>query len=107
MHYRNQQNEKKYEQEIKRGYSGEEFLKKIVPEDVFEKYDYLFENGNSDSGKVTNEESFDDNWGEPIDFSVEEKNDMPVMGEVQMNLTNTVCVEQDEPCKVVSTLTGV
>ena len=28
----------------------------------------------------------DDNWGEVIDFSIEEMLDMPVMGEVQMNL---------------------
>lgn len=45
----------------------------------------------------------DDNWGEPVsmekDFSIEEMLDMPVMGEVQMNLTNIDCVGQDEPCK--------
>lgn len=33
--------------------------------------------------------------------------DMPAICEVQMNLTNTDCVEQDELCKVVSTPTGV
>lgn len=83
VHYRNQQNEKRYEQAIEKGYSGEEFLNKIVPEDVFQKYDYLFESG--DSEKVTNEKSFDDNWGEPVsmeqDFTIEEILDMPVMGE--------------------------
>ncbi len=62
VHYRNQQNEKKYEQEIEKGYSGEEFLNKIVPEDVFYKYDYLFGN---DSGKSVNAVS-DDDWGEPV-----------------------------------------
>lgn len=77
VHYRNQQYEKRYEQEIEKGYSGEEFLNKIVPEEVFQKYDYLFENG--DFEKVTNEESFDDNWGEPIDFTMDEMLDMPVM----------------------------
>ncbi|GFI31433.1 hypothetical protein IMSAGC013_02828 [Lachnospiraceae bacterium] len=38
----------------------------------------------------------DDNWGEPIDFSIEEILDMPTEGEVQMNLTNIDCVGQDE-----------
>ena len=41
----------------------------------------------------------DDNWGEPIDFSIEEILDMPTEGEVQMNLTNIDCVGQDELCK--------
>ena len=45
----------------------------------------------------------DDNWGDPVsmehDFSIEEIMDMPTEGEVQMNLTNTDCVEQDELCK--------
>ena len=40
----------------------------------------------------------DDNWGEPIDFTIEEILDMPVMGEVQVNLPNTDCVGQDELC---------
>ena len=45
----------------------------------------------------------DDNWGKPVsmenDYSIEEILDMPIEGEVQMNLTNTDCVEQDELCK--------
>ena len=110
VHYRNQQNEKKYEQAVEKGYSGEEFLDKIVPEDIFCKYEYLFVKGSSDCENV-NTDSFDDNWGEPVsmenDFSVEEILDMPTEGEVQMNLTNIDCVGQDEPCKVVSTPTGV
>lgn len=100
VHYRNQQNEKKYEQALKKGYSGEEFLEKIVPEDVFQKYDYLFEKGSSDCGNVNTNAVSDDNWGDPVpmehDFTVEEMLDMPVMGEVQMNLTNTDCVGQDD-----------
>ena len=44
----------------------------------------------------------DDNWGEPIDFSIEEILDMPTEGEVQMNLTNIDCVGQDKLYKVVS-----
>lgn len=35
----------------------------------------------------------DENWGEVIDFSVEEMLDMPVMCEVQLDLANAVCVE--------------
>lgn len=35
VRYRNKQNEKKYEQEIEKGYSGESLLDKIVSEDVF------------------------------------------------------------------------
>lgn len=85
MHYRNQQNEKKYEQAVEKGYSGDEFLDKIVPEDVFYKYEYLF-NGGFDSKNENIENQADDNWGEPIDFSIEEMLDMPVIGEVRMNL---------------------
>lgn len=48
----------------------------------------------------------DDNWGEVIDFSVEEMLDMPAMGEVQMNLADKDCVGQDELCKVVSAPIG-
>lgn len=80
VHYRNQQNEKKYEQAVEKGYSGDEFLDKIVPEDVFYKYEYLF-NGSSDSGKANVDNQADDNWGEPIDFSIEEMLDMPVMSD--------------------------
>ena len=93
VHYRNQQNEKKYEQAVEKGYSGDEFLDKIVSEDVFYKYEYLF-NDSSDSGKANVGNQADDNWGEPIEFTVEEMLDMPVMGEVQLNLTNTDCDEE-------------
>lgn len=45
----------------------------------------------------------DDNWGEPTsmeqDFSIEEMLDMPAVGEVQMNLTNSDCVGQNDLCK--------
>lgn len=47
VHYRNQQNKKQYQQAIEKGYSGEEFLEKIVPEDIFQKYGYLFENSSN------------------------------------------------------------
>ena len=62
-------------------------------ESVFEQFDFL------------KEEHFlnkaDDNWGEVIDFTIEEMLDMPVMGEVQLDTMNTVCVVQNEPDKVV------
>lgn len=81
VHYRNQQNEKKYEQAVEKGYSGEEFLDKIVSEEVFQKYDYLFGEGSFDRGNV-NINSSDDNWGEPVsmehDFSIEEILNMPI-----------------------------
>lgn len=102
VYYRNQQNEKKYKQAIEKGYSGEEFLNKIVPEDVFQKYDYLYVKSSSDCGNV-NTDAANDNWGEPVsmehDFSVEKILDMPIKGEVQMNLTNTDCVGQNDLCK--------
>lgn len=101
VHYRNQQNLKKYEQEIEKGYSGESLINKIVPEDVFYKYDYLFENSSSDSCKIDNTIS-DDNWGEPNsmeqNFSIDEILDMPTEGEDQMNLTNSDCVGQSDLC---------
>lgn len=81
VHYRNQQNEKKYEQAVEKGYSGDEFFDKIVPEDVFQKYEYLFNGSSSDSEKENVDNQPNDNWGEVIDFSVEEILDMPVMGE--------------------------
>lgn len=99
VHYRNQQNRKKYEQAIENGYSGEEFLNKIVSEDVFQKYDYLFENCGSNSINVNNV-IVDENWGNPVsmenDYSIEEILDMPTEGEVQMNLPNIDCVGQNE-----------
>lgn len=102
VHYRNKQNEKQYQQAIEKGYSGEEFLEKIVPEDIFQKYDYLFEKSSSDCGKVNTDEA-NDNWGEPVsmenDFPIEEILDMPTEGEVQMNLTNIDCVGYNDLCK--------
>ena len=42
----------------------------------------------------------DNNWGESVsmehDFSIEEILDMPVMGEVQMNLANIDCIGQND-----------
>ena len=71
----------------------------IKDESIFEQFDFLKD---------------DDNWGEPIDFSVEEILDIPIEGEVQMNLplenadcevqsdlANTVCIGHNELCKVI------
>lgn len=105
VHYRNKQNEKQYQQAKEKGYSGEEFLEKIVPEDIFQKYDYLFEISSSGCENIKTD-SVDDNRGNPVsmenDFSIEEILDMPTEGEVQMNLAlvNIDCVGQDELCKV-------
>jgi len=45
----------------------------------------------------------DNNWGEPDSmenaFSIKEILDMSIEGEVQMNLTNTDCVGQNDLCK--------
>lgn len=107
VHYRNQQNEKQYQQAIEKGYSGEEFLEKIVPEDVFQKYDYLFEKSNSVCGNI-NTDAVADNWGNPVsmehDFTIEKILDMPTEGECssEPTLTNIDCVGHNELCKVGS-----
>lgn len=51
----------------------EKLESQIKDESVFEQFDFLKDN---------------DNWGEPIDFSVEEIMDMPVLGGVQPDLAN-------------------
>lgn len=85
VHYRNQQNEKQYQQAIEKGYSGEEFFNKIVPEDVFQKCDYLFEKSNSVCGNI-NTDAVADNWGNPVsmeyDFTIEKMLNMSTEGEV-------------------------
>lgn len=75
----------------------EKLESQIKDESIFEQFDFLID---------------DDNWGEPIDFSIEEIFDMPTEGEVQMNLplenadckvqmnlTNIDCVGYDNLCK--------
>lgn len=51
----------------------------VKDESVFEQFNFLKE---------------DDDWGEPIDFSVEEMLDMPVLGEVQSDLEKPDCKEK-------------
>ena len=70
----------------------EKLESQIKDESVFEQFDFLKD---------------DDNWGETIDFSVEEIMELPVLGEVQPDLANEDCEEQDEPYKVDSTPNGV
>jgi len=97
----------KYQQEYyqRKGalsYSDKAYVEKLEGKlrevSIFEQFDFL------------KEEHFpkeaDDNWGEPIDFSIEEMLDMPVMGEIQTDLTNPICIGQNESCKVVSSPNG-
>lgn len=51
----------------------EKLKSQIRGESIFEQFDFLKD---------------DDNWGEPIDFSIEEMFDMPTLGEVQSDLAN-------------------
>lgn len=71
----------------------EKLESQIKDESIFEQFDFLKDD--------------DDNWGEPIDFSVGEIMDMPVLGEVQPDLANEDCEEQDEPYKENCTPVGV
>lgn len=60
---------------------------------IFEQFDFL--NDNSQDGNA-------DDWGEQIDFSVEEILDMPTLSEVQMNPTK--CEVHSEPSNPVEKL---
>ncbi len=64
----------------------EKLESQIKDESIFEQFDFLKD---------------DDNWGEPIDFSIEEIFDMPTEGEVlsESTLTNIDCVGHNELCK--------
>ncbi len=68
----------------------EKLESQIKDESVFEQFEFL-------------RNAVDDNWEEPVsmehDFSIEEILDIPTECEVQMNLTNTDCVGQNELCK--------
>lgn len=81
---------------ITKGYTGEDFLDQIKDEDIFEQFDFLQSSNNFNSAT--------DDWGEQIDFSVEEMLDMPTMGEVQPHLAKKgsvanryLCSEGDYP----------
>ena len=67
----------------------EKLESQIKDESIFEQFDFLKD---------------DDNWGEPIDFSIEEIFDMPTEGEVLSEpiMANIDCVGHNDLCKVVS-----
>ena len=79
-----------------------------VEKALFQYYDDEFDDGflyltKDDISDIEQIFGGNDNWGEPVsmehDFSIEEILDMPTEGEVQMNLTNTDCVGQNNLCK--------
>lgn len=113
IHSKNLCNEKKL-REAEEGTSAyDDIIGKIKNEDLFDDIPCVVNYVNRIADKkrsmekrkqnLVNAVSVDDNWGEPVsmenDFSIEEMLDMPTEGEVQMNLTNTNCVGQDELCK--------
>ena len=92
--------------------SYRKFLKQsdieAVEKALFQYYDDEFDDGflyltKDDISDIEQIFGGNDNWGEPVsmehDFSIEEILDMPTEGEVQMNLTNTDCVGQNNLCK--------
>lgn len=77
-----------YREKGQLSYSDQAWVEKLESQirdtSIFEQFDFLNE--------VSNNCKADDNWGEQIDFSVEEILDMPTMGEVQINPTKKVSV---------------
>lgn len=122
IHNKNACNEKKLRETEEGTAVYDDIIGKIKNEDMFDDISCVVDYVNKKAEKKGNMEKrksnlvnavSDDNWGEPVpmeyDFSVEEILDMPVMGEVQMNLplenvnckvqmnlTNTDCVGQDD-----------
>ncbi len=104
IHGKNVCNEKKL-RDIEEGTAAyDDILDKIKNEDLFDDIPCVVDYVNRMAEKKRNIEKkkrnlvnavSDDNWGEPIDFSVEEMLDMPIECEVQ-----------SEPCKVVSPPNG-
>lgn len=76
----------KYDDAIAKGYTGEDYLNQIRDEDIFEQFDFLNEVSNNCKA---------DDWGEQIDFSVEEILDMPTACEVQPDPTKTVLSQEE------------
>lgn len=81
-----------YKEKGQLSYSDQAWVEKLESQIrdtlIFEQFDFL--NENSQDGNA-------DDWGEQIDFSVEEMLDMPTLSEVQMNPTK--CEGQSEPSK--------
>ncbi len=90
IHGKNLCNEKKL-RDIEEGTAAyDDILNKIKNEDLFDNIPWVIDYVNRKTEKRRNIEKkkrnlvnavSDDNWGEPIDFSVEEMLDMPIMGE--------------------------
>jgi len=62
-------------------------------DDIFKTEKLLFQHLDED---FTFDDIDDDNWGEVIDFSIEEILDMPTLSEVRMNMANSVCEQQND-----------
>lgn len=112
IHNKNICNEKKLKDTEENSATYDEISGKIKNEDLFDDIPCVVDYVNKQfKKKRTIEERkhnlvnvvSDDNWGEPAsmerDSSIEEILDMPTEGEIQMNLANTDCVEQNELCK--------
>lgn len=125
IHGKNICNEKELRNTEEGSAAYNDILDKIKNEDLFDDIPCVVDYVNRMAEKKRNMEKrkcnlvnavSDDNWGEPVsmeyDFSVEEILDMPVMGEVQMNLplenadcevqsdlANIACIGHNDPCK--------
>lgn len=95
IHSKNACNEKKL-RNIEEGTAAyDDIIGKIKNEDLFDDIPCVVDYINKKAEKKRNMEKresdlvnaiSDDNWGEPIDFSIEEMLDMPIEGEVHLNL---------------------
>lgn len=112
IHGKNICNEKKLNIIEEDSSAYEDILGKIKNEDLFDNIPCVVDYVNRKVEKKRNMEKrkrnlikaiSDNNWGEPTsmerDFSIEEMLDMPTVDEVQMNLTNSDCVEYNEVYK--------
>ncbi|NBJ95483.1 hypothetical protein [Parablautia muri] len=112
IHSKNLCNEKKLRQAEEGTAAYDDIIGKIKNEDLFDDIPCVVDYVNRKAEQKREMEKrknnlvnaiSDDNWGEPVsmenDYSIEEILDMPTEGEVQINLTNTNCVGQDELCK--------
>ena len=87
-----------YKEKGQLSYSDQAWVEKLESQIrdtlIFEQFDFLQSSNNFNSA--------DDEWGEQIDFSVEEILDMPTLSEVQMNPTK--CEVHSEPSNPVEKL---
>lgn len=110
IHNKNACNEKKLRETEEGTAAYNDIIDKIKNEDLFDDISCVVDYVNRIDEKKRNMEKrksdlvnavTDDNWGELIDFSIEEILDMPIMGEVssEPTLTNTDCMGQNDLCK--------